>query len=180
MRGVDQIKRVAVIGTGTIGFSWTLVFSRAGLATRVYDADPKQLDSLRDRVAIGLAALRRAGRLTVGDLEAASNRVSYCADLASALEDADYVQESVPESLSLKQEVFEELDRRTPRATILGSSASALPMTEIARYTRHPERCIVAHPTNPPHLVPLVEVVPGVKTDPEVTHATYAFMKRLG
>lgn len=100
--------------------------------------------------------------------------------MAEAVADTDWVQESGPEELAVKQDIFAELDRLASPLTILASSTSALPMTEIARRVTRPERCIVAHPTNPPDVVPLVEVVPGERTAPETTRAAITFLGELG
>src|SRR5262245_49411872 len=151
------MRTVACIGAGTVGSSWATVFARAGLEVRVHDEDGRRLERLRGRPGIETTS-----------------------DLGAALDGVDYVQESVPEDLAVKRAVFAALDRLAPPGAVLASSASALPMSEIARDLARPERCLVAHPLNPPHVIPLVEIVPGPRTDPAVADAAFAFMERLG
>jgi len=143
---------VAVVGAGTIGRSWIEVFVRAGLEVRVHDP----------LVAIG------------------DDRVRACDSLAGAVAGAVWIQESVPEDRALKRTAFAELDRLAPADAILGSSASAIAMTEIATGLERPERCVVVHPTNPPHLVPLVEIVPGELTSEATVERAVSFMRELG
>ena len=100
--------------------------------------------------------------------------------LGEAVAGARWVQESGPEHLATKQALFAELDRLAPAEAIIASSTSALPMTEIAHGTSQPERCIVAHPTNPPDIVPLVEIVPGERTAPETTTSAVQFLESVG
>ena len=177
---LDDVRRVACVGAGTIGGSWALVFTRAGIETRVYDADPRQRESLGERFARGTALLQEGGAIGAREAEAMTARLILGDDLPWLLEGVAYVQESVPERLELKRGVLAELDSLTAPDVVLGSSVSAIPMTQIAEGLRHPERCVTVHPTNPPHLVPLVEIVPGEQTSPDVADAAFAFMERLG
>ncbi len=176
----ESIRRVAVIGTGFIGFGWSLVFSRAGLETHVYDSDPRQLQSLQKRIQSGLELLSRVGRIKPDEAEPMRERIVMCSALSDAVDGAEYVQECVPEDLALKQSVFAQVDRLCPPETIIGSSVSALSITRIVEKTQHPERCIAAHPTNPPHIVPLVEVIAGEKTGAETVRTTLEFLERVG
>jgi 3-hydroxyacyl-CoA dehydrogenase len=176
----DEIQTVAVIGAGHIGFGWAHVFCRAGLTTRLYDVSREALRHGCDELAKGLDLFVRHGLLQEAERQRALDCVQAPTDLEEALDGVEYVQESVPEKLELKRSVFEEIDRRTPPETIIASSASQIPMTDIAIRTAYPERCVVAHPCNPPHIVPLVEIVAGQKTDPEVARRTRAFMEQVG
>jgi 3-hydroxyacyl-CoA dehydrogenase len=173
-------QKVAVVGAGTIGLGWTVVFTTAGLETAIYDSSDSQLALLEKRLDSQLDLLSEAGRIRSEETEKIRNRASFCSTLSEAVQWSAYVQESVPEDLELKQEMFTTLDRECPRTTILASSASAHPMTKIAERVESPERCIIAHPTNPPHLVPLVEIVPGEKTDPAVVERTRSFLEWVG
>lgn len=177
---IHGIDRVGLVGTGFIGKSWAVIFARNGLQVQVYDADPETRASVHGEVARELHALRKDGLIDAVAAEAALGRITVCATPAEALAGVDYVQESVPETLAVKRRIFAELDQLTPSRVILASSVSSLLMSDIARGLRHPERCVVAHPTNPPHLIPLVEVVGGQETAPEVVEATYAFMAEIG
>ena len=174
-----EITTVAVVGTGVIGRSWAQVFARAGCATRLYDRDPARLAAALTWIDADLALDVTAGLLT--DHEAAARRaqVTGYASLAEALAGAQYVQESGPEQLPAKRAIYAELDRLAAPHTILASSTSALDMSLIAAGLGA-RRCVVAHPVNPPHVVPVVEIVPGVETDPTVVETTCAFLMAIG
>jgi 3-hydroxyacyl-CoA dehydrogenase len=161
----SPVHTIAVVGTGVIGRSWACVFSRAGCPTRLYDPDPAQLER-------ALAWLKESGALT--------GPISTCDSLTEALAGVDYVQESGPEGLAAKRAIFVELDRLAPKNAILASSTSALDMTAIADGLLGAGRAIVAHPVNPPHVIPVVEVLAGTRTDPEVVGRTLAFLSMVG
>jgi 3-hydroxyacyl-CoA dehydrogenase len=163
MSGAATPPRVAVVGSGVIGRSWAAVFARAGCRTAVFDSDEKQLA----RAAAWLA-------------ERKCDAVRPFRRLDEALDDVEYVQECGPEQLDVKQQLFSDLDRAAPASAILASSTSAFDMSDIAARVRHPERCVVAHPTNPPHIVPLVEVLAGASTSPEVVARTCELLSRVG
>ncbi len=166
MSGERRIRRVAVIGTGVIGRSWALVFLRAGCETTVFDLSAEQTDRAAEWI-------RQQPVRVSGSLRTA-------ASLDEALSGAEYVQESGFERLPLKQSIFVDLDARADPQVILASSTSAFDMTEIARDVRHPERCVVAHPVNPPHTIPVVEVLGGARTAPEVVQRTVGFLTEVG
>jgi 3-hydroxyacyl-CoA dehydrogenase len=149
--------RVAIVGAGTIGGSWARLFVRAGLEVAVCDADP----GLARRVAAAAGA--EAG-----------------GSIAETVAAADWVQESVPETLEAKRAALAEAERHAPAQAILASSASALAPSEIAADLARPGRFLVAHPTNPPHLVPLVELVPGTATAPATLERALAFLRSVG
>jgi L-gulonate 3-dehydrogenase len=175
-----DIDSVAVIGAGHIGFGWAHVFSRAGLRTALYDVDRAALEHGYARLLQGLDLFLDAGLLDEAGRRRAEELVEPTTELEAALEGVDYVQESVPENLELKREVFAQLDALTSQRTILASSASQLRVTDMVAHARHPERCVLAHPCNPPQIVPLVEVVGGALTDPAVVRLTVSFMERIG
>jgi 3-hydroxyacyl-CoA dehydrogenase len=157
---------VAVVGTGVIGRSWAVVFLRDGCPTAIFDADRGQLERAEEWIrSQGLDEVRNLRR---------------CDSLAQAVEGAEYVQECGPERLPLKQQLFAELDRAVPASAILASSTSAFDMTEIARDVQHPGRAVVAHPVNPPHIVPVVEILGGARTDPAVVAETERFLRAVG
>jgi len=159
---------------------WAIVFARAGLTVHAHDADAAALGQLPDRIARATALMERSGWLDAGGRAALLGRVRCCADLEGALAGVQYVQESVPEDLALKRAAMEELDRRLSPEVIVGSSTSGIPMTPMAQRTRYPERCVVVHPTNPPHIVPLVEIVPGERTAPDTVRFARALMEACG
>ena len=176
----STVHTVAVVGTGVIGRSWAQLFARKGCETRLYDRDPEQLEKAASWIDEDLERLTTVGRLTADDADAIRSRISLHDSLDLALQGADYVQESGPEKLDVKQALYRELDAAAAPATILGSSTSALDMTAIAEGVEGAKRCIVAHPVNPPHVIPVVEVVPGKETTDDVLQQTCTFMKRIG
>ena len=173
-------RSVALVGAGTIGSSWAVVYTRAGLETHVFDIDEEQRNRLPERFERDVALLVDSGLLEAGVVRDMRERLVVESDLGRAVGAADDVQESVPEDLELKRSLFEELDRLVPEDVVIGSSVSALPVSDIARGTKNPGRCVGVHPTNPPHIVPLVEIVPGEQTAPAVADWAYAFMERVG
>jgi L-gulonate 3-dehydrogenase len=175
-----KITTVAVVGVGVIGRSWAQVFARAGCATRLYDRDPAQVVAALAWLASDLALDVAAGVLTQADATARQARIVACGTLAEALLGAQYVQESGPEQLPLKQAIYAQLDELAAPDTILASSTSALDMSRIAAGLHGAGRCVVAHPVNPPHVVPVVEIVPGELTEPAVVEATCSFQASIG
>ena len=176
----ESVKRVCLVGTGFIGLGWAVVFSRAGIEVRAYDRDPEQLDKLRSRLAQAFGLLERTGWLQSNAGQRSLDHVTYHNSLPDALDEAEYVQESVPERLDSKRGAFEEIDRLVAPSVVIGSSSSAIPISDIASETRHPERCLVVHPTNPPHIVPLVEIVPGRRTADSASDMVRDLMIRVG
>ncbi len=171
---------VAVVGAGVIGRSWIRVFARAGFVTRVWDPDPAQLRRAVAWAARSAAADVRPGFATREESDAERARIVPCGELADALDGAIYLQESGPEALRSKRSIHRELDRAAPPEVILASSTSAHDMTAIARGLPGADRCIVAHPVNPPHVIPLVEVLPGRRTRPEIAAAAVRLLRRCG
>ena len=171
---------VAVVGSGVIGRSWANLFLRAGCRTRIYDRDPAQVEPALDWLNSDLDRDLRDGVIDEPERQERSKRVSSCNSLSEVLSGAAYVQESGPERLDLKQALYQDLDRLASSETILGSSTSTLDMSDIARDLPGAARCVVAHPFNPPHMIPAVEVVPGLQTSPETVEAACAFLSSVG
>lgn len=176
---MKDIERVACVGGGTIGSSWAALFSANVRKVYLYDLEEEILDSALDNIDAQLSSLSKKGlvKKSINDL---IGKIKTTTDMAEALNDVDYVQESAPESYKVKKEVFREMDNLTSRETILASSTSGLLMTKIQRATENPKRCVIAHPWNPPLLVPLVEIVPGENTSPKTVNKTIRIMKNLG
>jgi 3-hydroxyacyl-CoA dehydrogenase len=175
-----SITHVSVIGTGVIGRSWIQVFARAGCKAHVYDAIPEQADRAREWLEKELDLDVKDRRLTPEQAAKRIALVSVHRDLGEALEGAGYVQESVREDLKSKQEVYAKLDRLATKEAILASSTSALDMTEMAANLAGAHRCVVAHPVNPPHIIPLVEVMPGKRTAADILNRTRKFLLSVG
>jgi 3-hydroxyacyl-CoA dehydrogenase len=174
------IQQVACIGGGLIGHSWATAFASYGCGVRLYRRDEATLAPTIDKIRTNLSFLADNELLDRSDIGATLQRIVVTADLSEALDGAEYVQESVVERLPIKVELFNKLDAMCSSSAILASSTSTLAMTDIARQTQRPERCIVAHPWNPPHLVPLVELIPGERTSSATVEAVRQFMEELG
>lgn len=174
------IPTVAVIGTGVIGRSWIRVFARAGCHTRVFDPDQTQQSKAVEWAESTAAVDERLRFLAVGGAANEKQRIAPCASLSEALVGAGWVQESGPEALETKQRIYRELDAEADDTAILASSTSAHDMTAIASGLSGADRCVVAHPVNPPHVVPVVEVLAGRTTRPDVTETALAFLESVG
>ena len=174
-----KIENVACVGLGTIGHSWATLFSVKGFNVSVYDVNHELLGNAIERVKLGAEFLAEKGLVSKTDAEGALRRITVAPRLSECVADADYIQESAFESYEVKRMTFSDIDRINDRA-IIATSSSGLLMTEIQSATSKPERCIVAHPWNPPLLLKLVELVPGKMTTRQTVQATYEFMEKLG
>jgi len=172
-------RNVACVGVGTIGHSWATLFAIKGCNVTVYDVNQDLLRSAMERIRASAAFLAEKGLVAQKDAEASLKRIKVAANMSECVSGADYVQESAFESYDVKRQVYSEVDRLNDSA-IIATSSSGLLMTEIQKAARKPERCIVAHPWNPPLLLRLVELVPGEKTGQETVQTTYEFMEKLG
>ena len=171
-----QIRRVAIIGTGVIGASWTALFLAKGIDVAATDVAPgaeARLHEFLDAASPQLASL--------GAVCDKPGRLSFHADLADALKGADLVQENGPERLDFKRTLYEQLDALLDGDVIIASSSSGLTMSAIqTACARHPERCVIGHPFNPPHLIPLVELVGGKLTSEDTIERLAGFYTSLG
>jgi 3-hydroxyacyl-CoA dehydrogenase len=170
------MKQVAVIGAGTIGASWSAYFLSRGLSVVASDPAENGETFLRKYVETAWPTLTRLG---LGP-NASPDRIRFERDPVAAVKDAEFVQESALEREDLKVELFERLDRAAPPEVILASSSSGILISKIAARCRHPERCVIGHPFNPPHMIPLVEVVGGKRTAPEAVQRAIAFYRDIG
>ena len=168
----------AVIGAGLIGRSWAIVFAGGGCDVALYDSNAGVAERARGLVMEGLADLAKHG--LVADAETAHARVRVCATLTDALEGATFVQENTPESIEAKREIFAELDRLAAPNTILASSTSTIVASQFTEGLIGRHRCLVAHPVNPPHLVPLVELVAAPWTAPATVTQAKAIYEAVG
>jgi carnitine 3-dehydrogenase len=172
-----SVERVAVIGAGTIGASWAAYFLSRGLHVTASDPAPNAEDFARRYVAAAWPTLERLGGVAPG---AHPDRMRFERDAGRAAADAQFVQESGPEREDVKIALFAELDAAAAPATLIASSSSGLLISRIQSRCRHPERCVLGHPFNPPHLIPLVEVVGGQKTSAAAVDETLAFYRQIG
>lgn len=176
MSGSASVRRVAVIGAGTIGASWAAFFLARGLQVRASDPAPEGEAFLHRFIAAAWPALQRLGLAAGAD----PGRVEFTRDVAAAVDGAEFVQESGPEREELKIDLFREIDRVLPPEVVIASSSSGLLISRIQDACRHPERCVIGHPFNPPHLIPLVEVVGGRKTASRAIDRAMAFYAQIG
>ncbi len=158
--------KVAVIGAGLIGRAWSMVFARAGWDVRLWDGVAGVADHAQTLIAEGLVDLAKYG--LADDAKGAAARVSLCDTLENAVAGVDFVQENTPEKVEMKREIFARLDAAAAPGTILASSTSALVTSLYTEELKGRTRCLVAHPVNPPHLVPIVELCGAPWTAPEV------------
>jgi len=175
-----EIREVACVGAGLIGHSWATLFSMKGYPVNLHDLSDDILARALKHARVNLNFLASKGFLRLDEVEEALERIRPTTSIAEAVRDVDYVQESVSEKYEVKKPIFREIDSIVRGDAILASSSSALSITEIQRATDSPERCLIAHPWNPPHLMPLVELIPGEETSPETVEITREFMVGLG
>ncbi len=170
--------KIAVIGAGLVGSGWAIVFCRAGCDVALFDTAPGAAQRAMEIIAARLDDLVHAGLLA--DAAPALARLRVAPTLADALEGAAYAQESVLERTDVKRTVFSDIDRVIGAGTIVGSSSSGIPASEFTDHVACRSRCLVAHPVNPPYLIPVVELVPAPWTDPATVQRCRDLMQRVG
>ena len=171
------ITRVAIVGTGVIGASWATAFLARGMDVVASDPAPGAEDALRKTVEAQWPAMQQMG-LSPG---ASTERLRFAASPEEAVADAGFVQENAPERLDIKRDLFSRLDEATPPDAPLATSASTITVSEFQHAcTRHPERVVLGHPFNPPHLIPLVEVGGGEQTSLEAIERALDFYRAMG
>ena len=175
---MGTIGNVAIIGAGLVGSGWAIVFARSGATVRVFDSDAAIRASVLDRIRASLEDMRVVG--LVDQIDAIMARVSVCDSLAEAVAEADYVQESVLEVREVKSSVSLEIDRAMRPDAVVGSSSSGIPGSAFTGDCANRSRFLIAHPVNPPHLVPVVELVPAPWTDPAIVPWLRTEMERIG
>jgi carnitine 3-dehydrogenase len=171
-----SIRRVAIVGTGVIGASWAAQYLARGFDVVATDPAPNAEANLRKYVDEAWEQLEAIG-LSVG---AARDRLTFTSDLQDALSKADFVQENGPERQDFKIKLFADMDDATPPDSIIASSSSGITPSVMQSQCKRPERCLVGHPFNPPHIIPLVEVVGGTKTSSEAIQQAMAFYASIG
>src|SRR5258705_2573212 len=171
-----EIKNVAIVGTGVIGASWTAYYLSRGFSVVATDPAPNAEASLRKYVDEAWKTLSKTGLSP----SASRDRLSFAPSMAQALAKADFVQENGPERPDFKVKLFAEMDDATPPDSIIASSSSGITMSVMQSGCKRPERCVIGHPFNPPHIIPLVEVVGGAKTSPAAIQQAMAFYAAIG
>src|SRR6201995_1521489 len=172
----NEIRNVAIVGIGVIGASWAALYLARGLKVVATDPAPNAESNLRRYIDDAWKDLSVIG-LSPG---ASRDRLSFTLDMKQAVSDADLVQENGPERQDFKIKLFADMDAATSPDTIIASSSSGLTMSVMQSNCKHPERCVIGHPFQPPHVVPLVEVVAGAKTSPETVERTISFYASIG
>ncbi len=175
-RDPTSVTRVTSIGAGPIGAGWAAHFLARGYDVCAYIHDPKEresFDAILDTAWISLSALG----LEKG---ASRDRLSVTSDLNMAVQDTDFIQESAPERIEIKQALYKTLGEIVPSHVVIGSSTSGLTMTDIQQNCATPERCVIGHPFNPPYLLPLVEIVGGKQTSPDAVAWAGKFYESAG
>ena len=176
----DGIKTVAVIGSGTMGPGIAATFARHGFATRAYDIAREQLDKAKGAVDFVYATLVRGGFMDEATVAGAKANIAYTLDLAEAAADADFVVETVPEKQEVKLDVFRQLEAVVRDDAILASNTSGIPITALAEAVQKRNRVVGMHWSNPPHLIPVIEVIRGAETDQATVDATFDVSRRIG
>ena len=172
---MSRFGRVALMGTGTMGPGMGAVLARAGMQVRMYDTSAEALERAKAGYDLAWSVL---DRLETPAVEGGS--ATYVSNVADALADAEFVIEAVPEKLELKQQVYAEYEEHVGPDVILASNTSGIPATKIAANLAHPERVVVMHWSNPPHLIPMIEVVPGEQTSQAAIEGTIAVVEDVG
>lgn len=171
-----EIRNVAIVGTGVIGASWAALYLARGLDVVATDPAPNAEANLRKYIDNAWKDLEVIG-LSPG---ASRDRLKFTLDMKKALADADLVQENGPERKEFKIQLYADMDAATRPDAIIASSSSGLTMSVMQSNCKHPERCVIGHPFNPPHVIPLVEVVAGAKTSPETVERVIEFYSSIG
>jgi len=175
----NVMDRIGIVGAGLIGRSWAMVFARAGLPAVMWDAMDGVAEAAMGTIRDRLEDLHAAGLITEQP-DAVLARIAVAKTLEDCVAGATYVQEQGPERVEVKRELFTRLDAATPAGVAIGSSTSGIPASAFTEHLKGRARCLVAHPVNPPYLVPLVELVGAPWTDPAAIAGTRALMARVG
>lgn len=176
----EKMNQICNLGTGTMGHGTALMFAKAGYQVRMYGPNDSEIERGMTGIKAGLETYHQHGLVTVEDIPVILGRIKGVTTLEEAAVDADFVIESLPEVLTIKQNVFSAMEKLCSPSTIFATNTSGLSPTAIAAALVHKERFVVAHFWNPPHLIPLVEVVPGKQTSPKTVQDTWNLMKKIG
>ena len=174
-----DITNVAILGAGLVGSAWAAFFTSKGLRVKLYDCDPATSENGRKTAVGHLGFLKKHNIISNDEYDKAVSELKLADSIAEAVNDVGFVMESATERYEVKKQIFQEADEHTSCDCIIASSSSALLMTEIQEVMKYPNRSLIAHPFNPVHLIPLVELVGGKQTDPKITLATRDFIIRL-
>jgi len=171
-----QIRNIAIVGTGVIGASWAALYLARGFNVTATDPAPNAEANLRKFIDAAWKDLTVIGLSP----NASRDHLQFTTDMKKALADADLVQENGPERPEFKIKLFADMDDATPQDSIIASSSYGLTMSVMQSACKHPERCVIGHPFNPPHVIPLVEIVAGAKTSPQTVEQAISFYASIG
>ena len=174
------IKKIAIIGAGIMGHGFALVFSQKGFPVSLHDVSEEILGKAMKSIDRTIGTFIQYGLIPKKDKERILKRITKTTDLRTAVDGADFVLEAIPEVLEMKQELFRRLEPLAPPHAILASNTSGLGITEIAKGLARPERAIIAHWINPPHIIPIVEIVRGDKTSNETAARVDRLLRKVG
>lgn len=177
---ISEIKNVACVGGGVIGASWAIQYAMKGLDVILYDINDEQLEKSRQQMERSLDALVEYRAIDAAQRSGILERVQMTTSMEQAVKGAQFIQESGPERLEIKRSILAQVERYAAPTALYASSTSGLLITEIVAEAAHPERCVGAHPYNPPHLIPLVEITKGEKTSDETVKLVYDFYQSIG
>ena len=173
---MTDISKTAVIGAGVIGASWTALFHAAGMGVNIYDPSPSVEKDVTEYVSRVWPTLEQLGLA----VEGRTGEIRFFDNAAEAVQDAQFIQENVPERIEIKHALFQEIEPHLMPDTIVSSSASGLMVSEMQAGWENPSRFMLGHPFNPPHLIPLVELLANERTDDDVLPIAEAFYKSIG
>jgi 3-hydroxybutyryl-CoA dehydrogenase len=176
----ENVKRVAMVGAGTMGAGMAMCYAQAGYEVALYSKSPEGLERALARIAKSQAVWVQEGLISAEEAEAARGRIATSTRLEEALDGVQYMLESVPENLALKQDLFRQMESLCPADTVLATNTSGLSITAIASVCEHPERVGGQHWANPAEIVPLVEVVRGELTSDNTVDVIYRVTEKLG
>jgi len=177
---IANINKVAVVGAGTMGPGMAATFARHGYDTTLSDIKPEQIEKAKGTIDFVFKTLLGGEFITEADIEAARGRLTLTGDQSVAVADADYIVETVPERLEIKRSVFQQLSEQARKDAVLASNTSGIPITTLQEGIKNPGRVIGMHWSNPPHLIPVIEVIKGKQTDQATVDTTVAVVESVG
>ncbi|MBL8126876.1 MAG: 3-hydroxyacyl-CoA dehydrogenase family protein, partial [Chloroflexia bacterium] len=177
---MTDARKVAVIGSGTMGPGMAATFARKGFETTLFDIKPEQLEKAKGAVDFVYTTLTNGGFMTGEEADAGRGRLTFTDDLATALDGAEFVVETVPERKDIKQQVYQQIEALVGDDVVIASNTSGIPISDIASVTKQPGRVVGMHWSNPPHLIPVIEVIRGAQTSDETANATVAMVEAIG
>lgn len=175
----DDVQTVAVVGAGTMGPGMAATFARHGMDVRLTDVKEEILENAKDQVDVVYNVLTNNGFMSEEEADAGRERLTYTLDLDEAVDGADFVLEAIPEKLEIKQDFFQNVEPKVSEETILASNTSGIPITKIQSVVERPERVVGMHWSNPPHLIPVIEVIRGQETSDATIDAVKRVVDRI-